>query len=657
MPRCASRFAELPPGEQAAVHARAAQWFAEHDLLEASALHALAAGERERAYELAEHSLYDSMLMRGRLGTVLDWLDRIPAAELDRRPRLLLAAAWGLSVSERHEEAGRLVARLLAQPGVDDALRCECALILGGAAVFADLPDRFAELHDPWAEAPPLREPMLLQVHANRSAWRTLLAGEPALARLRQQKAPRDDTGGAPSYLGSWGDFIVGLSYLWEGQAQLVESLLQPTLAAAESQLGRRDSFTAMLAALLAVGGVGAQPPAPTPRRCWPIGSTCSSAAACPRPCCSAFAPWRASPRPRAPSIARWSSSARCTPSARPARLPRLCVASLSDQVRMHARRHRAETCRELVQQIDAELDDPALPQGPLWRRSVAVLRHLAHGYSDIAAKAWRRALEPLARADEIAQQLKQGRLHIELLGLRALALDRCGEQALPLLREAIDLAQTYGLLRVFDDAHPALGDWVRDIGAAPPEALLARPADARRSTPPAARDAARGRVKSSLALTPKEREVLELLARSLSNKEIGLAIQVGEETIKWHMKNLFAKLDAGTRKQVVSRARILGPARARRLSPGAALGPGRSAGCAVPRRGPLLPPLRVGDAGRSRPLISGHPTRTRAVARRDDDPHFPSAGTRSGGRRRGVAGLDQGRAADLRDRRRAVAT
>jgi LuxR family maltose regulon positive regulatory protein len=61
------------------------------------------------------------------------------------------------------------------------------------------------------------------------------------------------------------------------------------------------------------------------------------------------------------------------------------------------------------------------------------------------------------------------------------------------------------------------------------------------------------------MVLTPKEREVLELLARSLSNKEIGLAMQVGEETIKWHMKNLFAKLDAGTRKQVVSRARILG--------------------------------------------------------------------------------------------------
>jgi LuxR family maltose regulon positive regulatory protein len=78
---------------------------------------------------------------------------------------------------------------------------------------------------------------------------------------------------------------------------------------------------------------------------------------------------------------------------------------------------------------------------------------------------------------------------------------------------------------------------------------MVARPA----SAPPAPRTT------PTTALTPKEREVLELLARSLSNKEIGLAMQVGEETIKWHMKNLFAKLDAGTRKQVVQRARILG--------------------------------------------------------------------------------------------------
>src|SRR6185295_6252284 len=102
--------------------------------------------------------------------------------------------------------------------------------------------------------------------------------------------------------------------------------------------------------------------------------------------------------------------------------LPRLCIASLADQSRLHARRFRPETCRELAARIDARLADPALPQGPLWRRSVALQRELAHGYAAIAAQEWRRALEPLTRADTLAQQARQGRLHIELLWLRALA-------------------------------------------------------------------------------------------------------------------------------------------------------------------------------------------------------------------------------------------
>ena len=66
-------------------------------------------------------------------------------------------------------------------------------------------------------------------------------------------------------------------------------------------------------------------------------------------------------------------------------------------------------------------------------------------------------------------------------------------------------------------------------------------------------------RALTTTVLTPKEREVVELLARRFSNKEIALAMQVGVPTIKWHLRNLFAKLDAGTRKHVVARARILG--------------------------------------------------------------------------------------------------
>ena len=143
-----SRFAALPAAAQAGLHTRASQWLADQGMFEQAARHALAAGWRQRAFDLAERCLYEVMLTRGRLGRVLDWLERLPPEELDRRPRLRLATAWALAISERHHEAVRFVERILARDGVTDELRAECALILGGAAGYADDPDRFAELQE-----------------------------------------------------------------------------------------------------------------------------------------------------------------------------------------------------------------------------------------------------------------------------------------------------------------------------------------------------------------------------------------------------------------------------------------------------------------------------------------------------------------------------
>ena len=126
------RFDALAADARSEVHARAAQWLAANGLMAPAAQHALAAGRRDWAYELAERSLYDSLMSRGRLDDVQDWFRIIPSAESDARPRLLLAAAWSFAIGERHAEAERLVARVLARDDIDDELRCECALIRAG---------------------------------------------------------------------------------------------------------------------------------------------------------------------------------------------------------------------------------------------------------------------------------------------------------------------------------------------------------------------------------------------------------------------------------------------------------------------------------------------------------------------------------------------
>ena len=53
-------------------------------------------------------------------------------------------------------------------------------------------------------------------------------------------------------------------------------------------------------------------------------------------------------------------------------------------------------------------------------------------------------------------------------------------------------------------------------------------------------------------ALTPKEKEVLSLAAKGLSNKEIADKMFVREVTIKTHLNSIFKKLNVTNRTQAV---------------------------------------------------------------------------------------------------------
>ena len=53
-------------------------------------------------------------------------------------------------------------------------------------------------------------------------------------------------------------------------------------------------------------------------------------------------------------------------------------------------------------------------------------------------------------------------------------------------------------------------------------------------------------------ALTPREIEVLELLAEGLPNKTIAQRLGISDQTVKFHVASLFGKLGASTRTELV---------------------------------------------------------------------------------------------------------
>jgi NarL family two-component system response regulator LiaR len=64
---------------------------------------------------------------------------------------------------------------------------------------------------------------------------------------------------------------------------------------------------------------------------------------------------------------------------------------------------------------------------------------------------------------------------------------------------------------------------------------------------------------REDLGITPRELEILELIARGLSNREIAEKIYVSENTVKTHSSRVFDKLGAKRRTQAVQLGKEFG--------------------------------------------------------------------------------------------------
>ncbi|HXM65076.1 MAG TPA: response regulator transcription factor [Terriglobales bacterium] len=69
----------------------------------------------------------------------------------------------------------------------------------------------------------------------------------------------------------------------------------------------------------------------------------------------------------------------------------------------------------------------------------------------------------------------------------------------------------------------------------------------------PAADPSSRSLADLAEELTPRESEVLQMLANGLANKEIAARLSISEHTVKFHVASILGKLGAGSRTEAVS--------------------------------------------------------------------------------------------------------
>jgi len=148
-------------------------------------------------------------------------------------------------------------------------------------------------------------------------------------------------------------------------------------------------------------------------------------------------------------------------------------------------------------------------------------------------------------------------------------AHERGQPEAGDMLAEVLSLADLAGMRQFVEDAHPRLADMlarrppagrVPDVSEsiATPQAQ-APSQTAQASAPSAVPSGPAAAPQTGGLLTPKEARILSMLAVGRANKEIARAMDIGEQTVKWHLKNVFFKLNAASRKHAVDRARLLG--------------------------------------------------------------------------------------------------
>ena len=534
------------------LHDRASGWFASQQLWAEAIRHALAAGKS--AAKDAEAGA-QSLAEEGDIDTLVQWIRYLPANPDPSRIALQLNLAWALAHRFRFSEARQLLDAIEMQSAAHGEALAHSAwvklrVVRAICEAFADNIDRSIAIVEPLLREVPCGDIWVDGLVCNILSYCHLADSRPQQALEVQQRVSGVSLANRNLFVTVYRAFVMAQSYLRQGNLAEAERQAARALRYAERHAGENASSGATLAPILAEiaweQGKGEQAQSLLVPRLETIDSFCP-------------------PDGLSRSYIVLARQARET--GRLAEAESLLLHAEGLAAQRGWLRAQAPLLAERIA-VALHAGDKQAAEALLLRLQSLSQTESVGGYITIGqSRLLIAAGEPLAAArllDTLAgvRESSGERLFAVRLRLRqALALWRAGERelAMAICRPALARALHQGLWRSLLEGREEMAALLAEIhkrGAAD-DALTADIAVL------LSRFAAAGIVIDSarqqplaLRLTEREQQTLSLIADGYSNKGVARELGISAETVKWHLKQLYEKLQVKGRIQAVNQAR-----------------------------------------------------------------------------------------------------
>ncbi len=551
------------PEATARLHRTAAAWFLAAGRTVEALEHLIRSGDDAAAVALlAEHA--EHLLWKGRVMLLSRFLDRLPTATgAGAAPFLKCIYSWALLFTHRYDEALAQLEQVQAQrvddPGIQVQLTVQRAFILA-------MTDRVEEALAAWeackGQVAAREHPFAHSVQQNSHAFCMI-------AENRFDEARKVIAQGRPSHLKIGSAFNLAVGVCLEGSIDLAQGSVSVAIARCREALASSATHTSQhvsgstVAAAFLAEACYAAGQIDEAQRLLDAYLPMIDEVAAPDQLITSYATLariahRRGEREKAAQHLRTLDR-----KGQAERLPRLCSSAHLEAARIALLDGDLDAAR--VSLDGARIIGLADPGGTLSLHATDV-EGLEHGMARLALHEGRTddALALLEPALERA--LAQGRLrrahHLRVL--LALTFERSGraDQAERVAREVAQMALEKGLSSAIEDEGPQASSLIERMGryaAGARVQTVASPAPAGTARPETVEAAPAPAQPAVESLTPREMQVLRLLAEGDANRIIAQRMFVSEATVKTHLRSISAKLGAENRTHAVAIARRLG--------------------------------------------------------------------------------------------------